>query len=148
MLKIFLSFILIFILNLNLKAQEGEYFLMLKYDKVNVRYGPSRQDQVKFFYKKKYLPLKIIDKKENFRKIIDHKNNSGWIHRSQLKPSKSIIILEDKIVFKKASIYSEPLVKLKKGRLVVITKCKINWCKVKTNQFNGWLGTQNVWGLN
>ena len=148
MLKIFLSFILIFILNSKLKAQEGEYFLMLKYDKVNVRYGPSRQDQVKFFYKKKYLPLKVIDKKENFRKIIDHKNNSGWIHRSQLKPSKSIIILEDKIVFKKASIYSKPLVKLKKGRLVLISKCKINWCKVKTNQFDGWLGTKNIWGLN
>ena len=148
MLKIFLSFILIFIFNLNLKAQEGDYFLMLKYDKVNVRYGPNRDDQIKFVYKKKYLPLKIIDKKENFRKIIDHKSNSGWIHISQLKSAKSLVVLEDKIIFKKNSLYSKPLVKLEKGKLVLIKKCKKNWCKIKTNHLSGWLNTDNVWGLN
>ena len=56
-------------------ANEHEYFLMLKNSKVNVRYGPSREDQIKFIYRKKNLPLKVIDKKENFRKITDHKNN-------------------------------------------------------------------------
>ena len=121
---------------------------MLKYDKVNVRYGPNKDDQIKFVYKKKNLPLKIIDKKENFRKIIDHKNNSGWIHISQLKSVKSLIVLEDKIIFKKNSLYSRPLVKIKKGRLVLVKKCKLNWCKIETNQFTGWIETKNVWGLN
>ena len=65
---------------------------MLKYNEVNVWYGPSKDDQIKFIYKKKYLPLKVIDKKENFRKIIDHKNNGGWIHISQLKSPKSLVI--------------------------------------------------------
>ncbi len=147
MLKVLFSLILILIFNISLKAEETEYFLMLKYDKVNVRYGPSRDDQIKFVYKKKYLPLKITDKKENFRKIIDHKNNSGWIHRSQLKSVNSLIILEDKIMFKKNSLYSKPLVKLKKGKLVLIKKCKDNWCQVKANQHTGWLRTKNVWGL-
>ena len=58
---------------------------MLKNDKVNVRYGPSFEYPIKFVYLKKYLPVKIIDKKENFRRIIDHKHNSGWIYTSQLK---------------------------------------------------------------
>ena len=61
------------------------YYLMLKNSKVNVRMGPGLDYPVKFIYKKKYLPVKIIDKKENFRKVIDHKKNSGWIHISQLK---------------------------------------------------------------
>ena len=146
MLKIFLLSILIFTFNTKLISEEIDYFLMLKYDKVNVRYGPDRNDQIKFIYKKKYLPIKVIDKKENFRKIIDHKNNGGWIHISQLKSPKSLIVMEDKIVFKKNSIYSKPLFKLKKGKLVLIKKCKDNWCKIKTGNYSGWIRKQSLWG--
>ena len=57
--------------------------------------------KVNFFYKKINLPLKQIDKKENFRRIIDFKNNGGWIHISQLKKNNSAIATKDKILFKK-----------------------------------------------
>ena len=60
-------------------------FVSLKKNKVNVRYGPSFDSDIKYVYKKINLPLKQIDQKENFRRIIDLKNNSGWIHISQLK---------------------------------------------------------------
>ena len=147
MLKFFLILI-IFFFNSNILAEENDYFLMLKYNKVNVRYGPNKDDQIKFVYKKKYLPLKVIDRKENFRKIIDHKNNNGWIHISQLKSPKSLIMMENKTLFKKNSIFSKPIIKLEKGKLVLIKKCKENWCKIKTNKIIGWLRTENVWGIN
>jgi len=147
MLKFFLILI-IFFFNSNILAEENDYFLMLKYNKVNVRYGPNKDDQIKFVYKKKYLPLKVIDRKENFRKVIDHKNNNGWIHISQLKSPKSLIMMENKTLFKKNSIFSKPIIKLEKGKLVLIKKCKENWCKIKTNKITGWLRTENVWGIN
>ena len=147
MLKFFLILI-IFFFNSNILAEENDYFLMLKYNKVNVRYGPNKDDQIKFVYKKKYLPLKVIDRKENFRKVIDHKNNNGWIHISQLKSPKSLIVMENKTLFKKNSIFSKPIIKLEKGKLVLIKKCKENWCKIKTNKITGWLRTENVWGIN
>ena len=84
---------------------------MLKNDKVNVRYGPSFDYPIKFIYKKKFLPVEIIDKKENFRSIIDHKKNSGWIHISQLQKSKSLVTLKDTNMFKKASKFSNQLQK-------------------------------------
>ena len=125
---------------------ETNYFLMLKNNKVNVRYGPSFDYPIKYVYKKKFLPVKVIDKKENFRRIIDHKKNSGWIHSTQLKKSKSLIVLEDKLIFKKNSKFSEPLVKIKKGRLLLVTKCHLEWCKVKTDNYLGWIKFENVWG--
>ncbi len=148
MLKMLILIFLILILKIDLIAEEKEYFLMLKYNKVNVRFGPSKDDQIKFIYSKKNLPLKVIDKKENFRKIIDHKKNSGWIHISQLKSVKSLIILENKIIYKKNTRYSKPIAELEQGKLVLIRKCKLNWCKVDANQFTGWLNTDNVWGIN
>ena len=121
-------------------------FLSLKKDKVNVRYGPSFESPIKFVYKKINLPIKQIDKKENWRRIIDFKNNSGWIHWSQLKRINSIIPLEDKILFKNPSNFSEPLAVIKKGRVLVLQKCNGVWCKVETNKFKGWIKTSNIWG--
>ena len=133
----------------NLTYSHGEKnlkFLSLKNDKVNVRYGPGFDFPIKFIYFKKFLPVKIIDTKENFRRIVDHKKNSGWIHWTQLRKVNSLIILEDKIIFKKNSKFSEPILKIKKGRLVIIKKCMDSWCKIKTDNFEGWLQNSNVWG--
>ena len=129
-----------------LGANSEEKFLSLKKNEVNVRYGPGLDYEVKYIYRKINLPLKIIDKKENFRKIIDIKQNSGWIHISQLKKSKSFIAKEDKILFKKPSLFSKPIVKIQKGRLLLYKKCQKKWCKVKTGNYIGWLETNNIWG--
>ena len=127
-------------------SEENNYFLMLKNSKVNVRYGPSLKSPVKYIYKKLFLPVKVIDKKYTFSRIIDHKKNGGWIHISQLRPSKSFIIMEDKIMFQKNSKFSNPKVKLKKGRLVIVKKCIENWCKIKTDDYIGWVSNKNIWG--
>ena len=139
---ILLTFILIYPVN----VFSEDIFLSLKKSKVNVRYGPGFNFQVKYVYNKINLPIKQIDQKENFRRIIDLKNNSGWIHVSQLKKSNSIISLDDKILFTKPTVFSKPLAKIKKGRLLVIKKCSNNWCKITTNEFNGWIEAKNIWG--
>ena len=143
-----ITFILLFLNFFSFSfALENLKFLSLKNEKVNVRYGPGFDFPIKFVYVKKYLPVKIIDTKENFRRIIDHKKNSGWIHVTQLRKANSIIVLEDKIVFKKNSKFSEPIIKVKKGRLVLVEKCLENWCNIKTDKYDGWLENDNVWGL-
>ena len=123
-----------------------EIFLSLKKNKVNVRYGPSFESPVKFIYKKINLPIKQIDKKENWRRVIDLKNNSGWIHWSQLKSPNSIIPLEDKILFSKPSKFSEPIAKIQKGRILIVKSCKDDWCKIYSEKFKGWVKADNIWG--
>ena len=125
---------------------ENNYFLMLKNNKVNVRYEPDLNSPIKYIYNKKNLPIKVIDKKENFRRIIDIKNNSGWIHTSQLRKNKSFILLENQILFSKPTKYSKPIVKISAGRLLLVKKCKLKWCRVKTENYTGWLEVKNVWG--
>ena len=128
-------------------SNAGEIFISLKKNKVNVRYGPSFESDIKYVYKKINLPLKQIDKKENFRRIIDLKNNSGWIHISQLKKSNSVIVTKDKILFKRPTSFAKPVAQVKEGRLLIVEKCEKNWCKVETDDFNGWVITTDLWGL-
>ena len=127
---------------------KDEFFLTLRNDKVNLRQGPSFDYPVKIFYKKKFLPVLIQDRSDNFRKIRDHENNTGWIHISQLSKKKAAIVVDDKLIlFTSPTIYSNPIAILKKGRLLKIKKCKIDWCKVITEGFKGWVKKESLWGL-
>ena len=139
-------FVILIFLFFSFHVSSEEIFLSLKKNKVNVRYGPSFNSPVKFVYKKINLPIKQIDKKENWRRIIDLKNNSGWIHWSQLKPINSVISLNEKILFKKPSNFSKPLAKIQAGRVMVLQKCIDGWCKIKSDNFKGWIKTDNIWG--
>ena len=144
--KIAIFFLCLSILFVQFSNAE-EKFLSLKKNKVNVRYRPSFDFKIKYIYKKINLPVRQIDKKDNFRRIIDLKNNSGWIHTSQLREkSNSIIILNTKILFKKPSSLSKPIARIEKGRLLIIKKCENDWCYINTNNYSGWVKTDNVWG--
>ena len=144
--KLLILLLLTFIFPINIFAKENSYYLILKNNEVNVRYGPGFDYPIKYVYKKKNLPIKVIDKKENFRRIIDFKKNSGWIHVSQLKKGKSLILLKDQILFSKPTRYSKPIIKIVKGRLLLVKKCNKKWCKVKTEDYLGWIVTNNIWG--
>ena len=126
---------------------KDEYFLTLRNEKVNLRQGPSFEYPIKIFYKKKFLPLLIQDSSENFRKIRDHENNTGWIHVSQLSKKKAVLVNVDQmIMFKNSTIFSKPLAILEKGRLCVILKCNDGWCKIKTDKYVGWIKKESLWG--
>ena len=143
-----LILILILFLNFGNLFSNEEYFLTLRNEKVNLRQGPSFDYPVKILYKKKYLPVLVQDKSDNFRKIRDHENNSGWIHISQLSKKKAAIVIDDALIlFSSSTMYSNPIAILKKGRLVKIKKCKENWCKIITGKFKGWIKKESLWGL-
>ena len=141
-------YIIFFFLTMSHYSFANEVFVSLKKSKVNVRYGPSFESDIKYVYKKIHLPLKQIDKKENFRRIIDLKNNSGWIHISQLKKSNSVIATQDKILFKKPTSFAKPIAQIKKGRMLIVEKCENIWCKITANEYEGWVKINNLWGLN
>ena len=143
-----LIIILIIFFNFGNLLSNDEYFLTLRNEKVNLRQGPSFDYPVKIFYKKKYLPVLIQDSSNNFRKVRDHENNSGWIHISQLSKKKAAIVISNELImFSGSTVYSNPIALLKKGRLVEIKKCRANWCKAISGDFKGWVKKESLWGL-
>ena len=144
--KYYLFFLLIFFANLSF-ASEDQFFLSLKKNEVNLRQGPSLEYPIKLIYKKKYLPVVILDKSGPFRKIKDFENNTGWIHIALLSKKKSAInIKNNSILFNKPTIYSKPIARLETGRLLLVNKCNLKWCKITSGDFKGWIDKNYLWG--
>ena len=144
--SIILFFLILFFIQKSF-ARENINFLSLKNSEVNLRHGPSFEYPIKLIYKKKYLPVIILDKSETWRKISDFENNSGWIHISQLSKKKSAInIKNNSVLYKKPTIFSKPIAKLEIGRLVLIKRCKVKWCKIASGGFSGWIYKNSLWG--
>ena len=146
---LFLILLFFSILFFNVKsfAIENTFFLSLKNNEVNLRLGPDFEYPIKLIYKKKYLPVIILGKSETWRKIKDFENNSGWIHISQLSKKKTALnISNNSLLYKKATIYSQPIAKLEVGRLVLIKKCQQEWCKITSGNYKGWIFKNSLWG--
>jgi SH3-like domain-containing protein len=143
--KIFFIIIFFFI-DINILFCE-EYFSTLRNNTTNLRQGPSFDYPIKIFYKKKYLPVLVLDSSDNFRKIRDHENNTGWLHISQLSKKKAVLVNSKQVImFKNSTIFSAPQVVLEKGRLCLILKCNDEWCKIKVDKYSGWVKKENLWG--
>ena len=128
-------------------ANENVNFLSLKNNEVNLRQGPSFEYPIKFIYKKKFLPIEVLAKSETWIKIKDFENNSGWIHISQVSKKKSAINKKNNsVIYKKPTIFSKPVAKLEIGRLVLIKRCKVKWCKITSGGFSGWVYKNSLWG--
>ena len=115
---------------------------------MTLRQGPSFEYPIKLFYKKKFLPVLVKEKFKNFRKIRDHENNTGWIHVSQLSKKKAAIVIEEEAyIFSSNTIYSKPLAISKNGKLLLVKKCKKDWCKISSKNIKGWIKKESLWGL-
>ena len=142
----FLFFLILFFFTQS-SANENINFLSLKNSEVNLRQGPSFEYPIKLTYKKKYLPVIILDRSDAWRKIKDFENNSGWVHISQLSKKKTALnSRNNSILYRKPTIYSKPIARLEIGRLVLIKKCKEKWCKITSGGFKGWVFESSLWG--
>jgi len=145
--KSFYLFFLILFFYTQSSANENIIFLSLKNSEVNLRVGPSYEYPVKLTYKKKYLPVIILDKSGTWRKIKDFENNSGWMHISQLSKKKTALnSRNNSILYRKPTLYSKPIARLEIGRLVLIKKCNVKWCKITSGNFTGWISKSSLWG--
>ena len=55
-------FFSLFVLFFSNSYAKTDYYLTLRNEKVNLRQGPSLEHPIKLIYKKKFLPVLVIDK--------------------------------------------------------------------------------------
>ena len=125
-------------------------YVSVKSDDANLRVGPSKNYPILIKYVIANFPLKIVEEYDDWRRIVDLHNNSGWIHKSLLKGERNgIIISSNKQNIK---IYNSEdgkhIGEIAKGTIIKLPKCKNEWCYIIKGNNKGWIEKKYIWGVN
>ena len=124
-------------------------YVSLKSNDANIRIGPSTNYPIVIKYIQKSYPLKILEEYGDWRRIEDFNKNKGWIHKSLISGNRTGIILsdnDDKILVYN-TIRGRIIGNIGKGNIIYINKCKIDWCLISLNEYQGWIYKKNIWGV-
>ena len=149
--KIILIFTLLVSFNLFAKTVsvtglEIPRYVSLKSDEVNLRIGPSVNYPIKIKYIYKNLPIEIIEEFDVWRKVKDHENNFGWIHKSLIKGERYVLTYSNN-----SNVYNRPngkkIAVIHKNNILDLKKCLSDWCYISHSKVKGWISKTNIWGV-
>jgi SH3-like domain-containing protein len=127
-------------------------YVSLKSDHVNVRAGPTKDNDVAWVYTRSGLPVEITAEFENWRRVRDSEGAEGWVYHSLLSGRRTAVITM-KTKDDLASLYDRPdssgtiAARLQAGVVAQVKKCSTGWCRVTGNGFDGWIEQQRLWGV-
>ncbi|MFL1780579.1 SH3 domain-containing protein [Candidatus Hepatincolaceae symbiont of Richtersius coronifer] len=131
------------------------FFLSTRDDVTNIRSGPSLDYPIVHIYKKKGMPLKILDKNKDWYYSEDFIGNEGWVYKNLLSSRKTAVITaKSSTIYKTASSFSKALLILERNNIINIISCKPTgvFCKVNFQssilelEITGWISTSDMWG--
>ena len=145
--KVFIIFFMVLFAN-NLFAEDNNLFVSLRSNEVNLRVGPGNEYPIKYVYKIKAMPLKVLGEYEGWYKVVDKDNDEGWVSKNLTMKARYVIVKNGtQILYKKDDLESNPIFRLEENVVAKLDKCKKNWCKVEVNDKSGWLESKNIWGI-
>lgn len=126
-------------------------FVSLKSDRVNVRSGPNKDQDVRWVYTRAGMPVEITAEFENWRRIRDWEGAEGWVYHSLLSGKRSAVVvptLKDDTVslYDKADTASAVIARLQSGVLGQLKYCNGTWCEFSGKNFSGWISQERLWG--
>ena len=127
-------------------------YVSLKSDHVNVRAGPTKDNDVAWVYTRSGLPVEITAEFENWRRVRDSECAEGWVYHSLLSGRRTAVVTmkhKDDLaaLYESADKTSEVTAKLQAGVIAQVKKCTAGWCRVIGNGFDGWIEQQRLWGV-
>ena len=153
------SIIFFIILNISNVSFANEYgsvtgldiprYVSIKSDDANMRVGPSKNYPIFIKYVRPNFPIKVIEEYQDWRKIIDYEEHSGWIHKSLLKGERHGLIISidqnnTKIYNTESGIQTG---EIGNRAIIRLLKCKTNWCLIQKENHKGWIQKKFIWGV-
>ena len=127
-------------------------YVSLKSDHVNVRAGPTKDNDVAWVYTRAGLPVEITAEFENWRRVRDSEGAEGWVYHSMLSGRRTAVVTmksRDELapLYDRADPGSAVAARLQAGVVTQVKKCWSGWCRVTGNGFDGWIEQQRLWGV-
>lgn len=122
-------------------------FVSLKSGEVNLRTGPGKRYPIDWIYRRRGLPVEVIDEFEDWRRVRDHDGTVGWVHRFMLVSRRTVLVTGSTRMLRRRPETEAPgLVYLEAGVIADLKDCEKAWCRIEAQGFDGWLRREAIYG--
>lgn len=127
-------------------------YVSLKSDHVNVRVGPTKDNDVAWVYTRAGLPVEVTAEFENWRRVRDSEGAEGWVYHSLLSGRRTAVVtMKDKDglapLYESANSGSAVVARLQAGVVAQVKRCDMKWCRIVGSGFDGWIEKLQLWGV-
>lgn len=127
-------------------------FVSLKSDHVNVRVGPTKDNEVSWVYTRAGLPVEVTAEFENWRRVRDSEGAEGWVYHSLLSGRRTAVVTmkhknELAPLYDRADKDSAVAARLQAGVVAQVKRCDSGWCRITGRNFDGYIEQQRLWGV-
>ena len=123
-------------------------FASLRSGDVNLRVGPGESYPIEWVYKRKDMPVQIIEEFENWRRIQDWQGSKGWV-LDRMLTSKREVIVNGAV----RPLYGQPdpaspiVARAEPGVIAGLRECRGRWCRIDAGDYSGWVQRSEIWGV-
>lgn len=124
-------------------------FVSLKSDEVNLRTGPGTRYPIDWIYRRRGLPVEVVDEFDDWRRVRDHDGTMGWVHRFMLASHRTVLVTGQIRTLRRRPAADAPgLAHLEPGVVADLEDCEHAWCRIEAEGFEGWLRRTEIFGTN
>ncbi len=137
-------------LNPNIGSQTGlplPRFVSLRTAEVNARTGPGKRYPIDWVYKRKNLPVQVVDEFGTWRKIRERDGTESWIHQTMVSgKDTALVVTNEALLYDGNSKRSRPIARLQSDLIAEVVRCQDSRCQVQIANQRGWAGKADLWG--
>ncbi len=126
-------------------------FVSLKPSDTPMREGPSKDHAVKWIFKREGLPVEVTAEFDNWRRIRDAEGVEGWVYQTRLSGKRNVMVMSRSAelitLHTSPSETSHVPARLQPGVIAMLDNCNKNWCKIKGEDFSGYVKQDRLWGV-
>ncbi len=123
-------------------------FASLRADQVNLRAGPGTRYPIEWVYLRRALPVEIVAKFENWRKVRDVDGTIGWVHHSMLSRRRTVIVAgTERTLFSAPDEGARAVLRVEPRVTADLLTCEGAWCRIAVAGHKAWIRRAHIWGV-
>ncbi|MCL6740775.1 SH3 domain-containing protein [Sphingomonas sp. RB56-2] len=130
------------------KDKRPPYWASIASGEAMMRTGPGRNYPGIWLYKRRDLPVRVIQVYPNWRKIEDPDGQQGWMLVTLLSDRRTAVIKPGgpRDIHAKRDANSPVRYRAEAGVVGRIEKCDGSWCKLQVGKREGFIAQGDLWG--
>ena len=129
--------------------KQPPYWASIASGQAMTRNGPARTYPGKWLYQRRDLPVRVLQKYENWRLIQDPDSEKGWMLVTLLSDKRTAMVKpgDPRPIYAEPNSNSRLRYRAEAGVVGRIDHCGGGWCRIEIGKREGYIQESSLWGV-